>query len=48
MVVRRKKGEILFTAYLRQEGRIIVPKKLRDRYSVKEGDLLEVHIKKVK
>jgi AbrB family looped-hinge helix DNA binding protein len=34
--------------YLMWEGRITLPKKFRDAYGLKEGDLVECHIRKVK
>jgi AbrB family looped-hinge helix DNA binding protein len=37
-----------FTVYMRREGRVTVPKELRDAYDLKEGDLVECQIKKIK
>lgn len=39
---------IIFTVYMRREGRITVPKELRDAYDLREGDLVECSIKKIK
>jgi AbrB family looped-hinge helix DNA binding protein len=43
-----EKTGITFTVYLRCEGRVTVPKELRDAYNLKEGDLVECTIKKIK
>jgi AbrB family looped-hinge helix DNA binding protein len=37
-----------FTVYLRREGRVTVPKELRDAYGLREGDLVECSIRKIK
>ena len=42
------KTGIAFTVYMRGEGRVTVPKELRDAYDLKEGDLVECQIKKIK
>ena len=42
------KREIVFTAYMRCEGRVTVPKELRDAYGLKDGDLVECNLKKIK
>jgi len=39
---------ISFTVYMRREGRVTVPKELRDAYGLREGDLVECSIKKIK
>ena len=39
---------IIFTVYMRHEGRVTVPKELRDAYDLREGDLVECRIKKIK
>ena len=41
-------SEVIFTSYVRNEGRITVPKSLRDAYDLKEGVLVECKIKKIK
>ena len=47
MSVEVKKG-IVFTVYMRREGRVTVPKELRDAYNLEEGDLVECQIRKIK
>ena len=42
------KNGVVFTVYIRCEGRVTVPKELRDAYDLKEGDLVECQIKKIK
>ena len=42
------KTGITFTVYIRKEGRVTVPKELRDAYDLEEGDLVECRIKKIK
>ncbi len=37
-----------FTVYMRREGRVTVPKELRDAYDLKEGDLVVCNIKKIR
>ena len=39
---------ITFTVYIRKEGRVTVPKELRDAYDIEEGDLVECKIKKIR
>ena len=41
-------SEVVFTSYVRNEGRITVPKSLRDAYNIKEGVLVECKIKKIR
>jgi bifunctional DNA-binding transcriptional regulator/antitoxin component of YhaV-PrlF toxin-antitoxin module len=47
MVSPAKKAEIFFMAYMRCEGRITVPKEIRDAYKLGEGDLVECQIRKI-
>jgi len=42
------KTGITFTVYMRKEGRVTVPKELRDAYDLTEGDLVECRIKRIK
>ena len=42
------KKEHTFTVYMRREGRLTIPKELRDACDLKEGDLVECQIKKIK
>jgi len=41
------KKEFVFTVYLRKEGRITVPKEIRDALAIEEGVLVECRISKV-
>jgi len=43
-----RKAGITFTVYMRKEGRLTVPKELRDAYDLKEDDLVECQIRKIK
>ena len=43
-----KKAGITFTVYMRREGRVTIPKELRDAYDLEEGDLVECQIRKIK
>jgi bifunctional DNA-binding transcriptional regulator/antitoxin component of YhaV-PrlF toxin-antitoxin module len=47
-ISNEEKLEITFTVYVRREGRVTVPKELRDAYDISEGNLVECHIKKIK
>jgi bifunctional DNA-binding transcriptional regulator/antitoxin component of YhaV-PrlF toxin-antitoxin module len=42
------KKEATFTAYARRDGKITVPKGVRDSLGIKEDDLVECKIRKVK
>ena len=48
MASKKNEGSAVFMAYLRVEGRITLPKELRDAYNLKEGDLVECQIRKIK
>lgn len=48
MLSNDKKACVAFTVYMRREGRVTVPKELRDAYNLKEGDLVECQIRKIK
>jgi AbrB family looped-hinge helix DNA binding protein len=39
--------EAEFTAYIRRNGRITVPKEVRDALDIEEGDLVKCKIRKV-
>jgi AbrB family looped-hinge helix DNA binding protein len=48
MLANNRKTEVTFTVYIRQEGRVTIPKELRDAYDLREGDLVECYIRKIK
>jgi len=48
MASSKEKGEAVFTAYLRCESRVTVPKELREAYGIKVGDLVECKIRKIR
>ena len=48
LVETTEKSGIVFTVYVRREGRVTVPKELRDAYEIFEGDLVECKIKKIR
>ena len=48
MMLDDKKMGITFTVYMRKEGRVTVPKELRDAYDLDEGDLVECKLRKIK
>jgi len=48
MMLDDRKAGITFTVYMRKEGRVTVPKELRDGYDLEEGDLVECKIRKIK
>jgi AbrB family looped-hinge helix DNA binding protein len=37
-----------FTAYVRKEGRITLPKEVRDALNIREGNLVKCRVEKVK
>lgn len=45
---KEEKKEFVFTVYLRKEGRITIPKEVRDALSIEEGALVECRVSKVK
>ena len=45
---RKGNEEAVFTAYVRREGRVTVPKEVRDMLEIEEGTLVECTIRKAK
>ena len=48
MMFDDRKAGITFMVYMRCEGWVTVSKELRDAYDLKEGDLVECQIRKIK
>ncbi len=42
------KKEATFTAYIRRDGKVTVPKSVRDSLGIEEDDLIDCRISKVK
>ena len=47
MVFHLSKEEVEFTVYVRRDGRMTVPKEVRDALRIKEGNLVKCKIVKV-
>jgi len=43
-----KEMKMMFTVYIGEDGRITVPKGVRDALGIVEGDLVECTIRKIK
>ena len=48
VMLNEEKMGTVFLVYMRREGRVTIPKELRDAYDLKEGDLVECKIRKIK
>ena len=48
VMLKDEKIATVFLVYMRREGRVTIPKELRDAYNLKEGDLVECKIRKIK
>lgn len=44
----KKEKETSFMVYLRKEGRITIPREVRDALGIEEGALIECTVKRVK
>jgi len=44
----KEREAVEFTSYVRKEGRITLPKEVRDALSIEEGNLVRCRIEKVK
>ena len=47
LVLNLSKEEVEFTVYVRRDGRMTVPKEVRDALRIKEGNLVKCKIVKV-
>jgi AbrB family looped-hinge helix DNA binding protein len=43
-----RENEAEFTVYVRREGRVTIPKEVRDALKIKEGNLVKCKISKVR
>ncbi len=46
-LVKAERDELIFTAYVRIEGRITIPMEIRDALDIDRDDLVECRVKKV-
>jgi len=42
----KKKKEVSFMVYVRREGRVTIPRQVRDALGIEEGHLVECTVKK--